>query len=383
MVISREKVMNLNEFKKFLEQYGIDITRQAIKSEYVTKSYYFGVKEDENRFTKREAQIIAKIRLLKVFLNLKNSEINGCLGIEEESGESDASWSGLFQRDFVSYYEFRKKLIVARLDSERERYGSKWFDKVNWLELYKQYNDHQLLVELALEDIVQKVVNEVYKNNGAMFWQDNAHHLFKLFDCEVNRIIERLTQIIDNQAEEIKALGFVGFADSQKIYPEFIKGKFNADKLYYYELLVEKLLEKIYPPDRMSILNYDEELLGVLFLDQCNDHLLKMVLGDEMVLDWYVEQAASKGGLSKESFLSYINEFRNGISVEKYQHVFNAYLEEHYIKIKTCSVYLLNEYSTGTDKKYTLTTIPVEEIKIIAEQDFGLLPPDFNRKSRP
>ncbi|ULO06291.1 hypothetical protein H1230_25230 [Paenibacillus sp. 19GGS1-52] len=309
-----------------------------------------------------------------MFLKPKKQYINA---------ESNESWSKLFHLEIDKYYDHRKNVIIKRLETERERYGKKWFEQVNWLELYEQYNSFYLLAELGLNDIIDKFVNEMYKDND-IFLSDMAYGLLKRFNSEVNKRIEQLSTIVDKQIEEMNVLGFHSFADSQKVYPEFIKGKFKSENLAYFQILMEKSLNQTYPAGNMSTLLYDEELLATLFLDQCNDHVLSMVLGNNSeILNDYKKKAVLEGTLSGEAFEAYINDLRQGLSAEAYNKIYNTYLEKNYIKIKSCSVYLLNEYLSDKDFEYSLSSIPIEEIKKVAEEKFGLQPPPVLLKNQP
>ncbi|WNS40845.1 hypothetical protein [Paenibacillus sp. MMS20-IR301] len=379
--------MSTEQLAKYLMRYGVDITRQGIERVYVESAKYFKVKKNEAGkivLSRREAQIIAKVRLLKDFLGIKDARVRKILGVTEVQkkytiAESDESWSELFNMEISKYYDHRKKVIIKRLETERERRGSKWFEQVNWLELYEQYNSFYLLAELGLHDLIDQIVDEMYKDNK-IFLSDLAYGIFERFNSEVNHRIEQLSAIVDKQIEEMTELGFHSFADSQKVYPEFIKEKFKSENLIYFQILIEKSLNKIYPAGSMSTLLYDEELLATLFLDECNDHLLLMVLGDRMITEEYKKKAVLEGTLSGEAFEAYIHNLRQGLSVEVYNEKYNTYLENNYIKIKACSVYLLNEYLSDKDFKYSLSSIPVAEIKKVAEEKFGLQPPVLVKK---
>lgn len=385
--------MSSEQLAKFLMRYGVDITRQGIDREYVEKAKYFKLTKNESGkilFGEKEAQIIAKVRLLKNFLGLKDDTVGTILGVSKIdviddkhftyiSAESYESWSNLFHMEFSKYYDHRKKVIIKRLETERERHGNKWFEQVNWLELYEQYNSFYLLAELGLHDLIDRIVDEMYKDNK-VFLSDLAYGIFERFNSEVNHRIEQLSAIVDKQIEEMNELGLHSFADSQKVYPEFIKEKFKSENMAYFQILIEKSLNKIYPAGNMSTLLYDEELLATLFLDECNDHVLLMVLGDSMIMAEYKKKAELEGTLSAEAFEAYIHDLRQGLSVKAYNEKYNTYLENNYIKIKACSVYLLNKYLSDTDFKYSLSSIPVAEIKKVAEEKFGLQPPILVKK---
>lgn len=115
--------MSSEQLAKFLMRYGVDITRQGIDREYVEKAKYFKVTKNESGkilFGEKEAQIIAKVRLLKNFLGLKDDTVVTILGVTKIdviddkhftyiSAESDESWFNLFHMEFSKYYDHRKK----------------------------------------------------------------------------------------------------------------------------------------------------------------------------------------------------------------------------------------------------------------------------------
>ncbi|ULO06292.1 hypothetical protein H1230_25235 [Paenibacillus sp. 19GGS1-52] len=78
--------MSSEQLAKFLMRYGVDITRQGIDREYVEKAKYFKVNKNESGkilFGEKEARIIAKVRLLKDFLGIKDARVRDILGVSE------------------------------------------------------------------------------------------------------------------------------------------------------------------------------------------------------------------------------------------------------------------------------------------------------------
>jgi len=185
-------------------------------------------------------------------------------------------------------------------------------------------------------------------------------------------------QILDSCKEYNRNLSQINWGLVHKelvLQQHLIKQGQEEKEKQYYMLFMNELVKRPYP-DHLSeqlIGCHANILLSIIFVDRCDPLLVDWLLDDQDDESYFPVLLKSKG-FSEEVIDSVKEEFRNGISEDKYIDIYFKYIEENYIKIHACAAYLVDKYESDRIDLWDADRLT---IKKIATEMFGLALPNF------
>jgi hypothetical protein len=222
------------------------------------------------------------------------------------------------------------------------------------------------------EELEEKIYNFVKHNS--------EEALRSILNMELRFDTRRkyLYQILDSCKEHNRDLSQINWGLVHKellIQQEMIKQGLKEKEEQFYMLFMNELAKQPYP-DHLSkqlIGHHANILLSIIFVDRCDPLLVDWLLDDPNANSYFSDQMKSNG-ISEETIDSLKEEYRKGISIDKYTDVYFKYIEKNYLKIHTCVSYLLDKYGSNKLALWVLDTLTIKEI---ATEMFGLELPNF------
>lgn len=215
-------------------------------------------------------------------------------------------------------------------------------------------------------------------NNFVQHNSEEALRSILNVELRFDRRRDYLYQILDSCKEYNRDLSQINWGLVHKelaIQQEIIRKGLEEKEERYYMVFMIELAKRPYP-DHLSeqLIGFHATiLLSILFVDSCDPLLMDWLLDDSNEQNDY-SVLLKKKNFSEESIDSLKEEYRNGISVDKYADIYFKYIEKNYLKIHTCTSYLLDKYGSN---KLDLWVSDTLAIKKIATEMFGLEQPNF------